>query len=87
MAMIEVSLGAPTGWRLRQLVEAIEFYSYGQYELARAQIRRVQTPLAQIEPGEREIACALSIGAVRHEIRKLSNARATLFGTVKVLAA
>lgn len=75
LALIEVSLGAPTGWRLRQLVEAIECYGLGQYDFAYAQAHRAQMPLAQIAPAERDMACVVSLGAIRHELRKLRDTR------------
>src|SRR5689334_19887880 len=80
MALIEVSLGAPTGWRLRQLVDAIELYTFGQFGGACALAQRAQATLADIQPGERTASCTLSLGAVRDEVRKLTFRFAQLFG-------
>jgi hypothetical protein len=71
LALIEVELGPPSAWRLRQLAVAIELYGYRQFELAYAQARRAQLPLAQIPEAERSATSPSSLGALRHEIRKL----------------
>lgn len=75
-ADVAVSAGAPTGWRLCQVLTAVELFELEWFALAIDQARRAQTPIEDIPANERSMTCPQPFGAVLHTVRRLKDAAA-----------
>lgn len=73
-AAVAVQLGEPVGYRLCRLVDALDFYGIGEFELAAAAARQAMLPLEQIDADQRNLSCALPFGAVLDRVRRLPSA-------------
>lgn len=73
-ADVAVSAGAPTGWRLCQVLTAVELFEQEWFALAIDQARRAQMPIADIPETERSMICSQPLGAVLHAVRRLKDA-------------
>jgi hypothetical protein len=72
-AAVAVSAGAPTDWRLCQIVTAIELFEQDWFDLAAEQARRAVLPIEKIPDDERGMTCAQPFGVVMHAVRRLKD--------------
>jgi hypothetical protein len=73
-AAVAVLAGAPTDWRLRQILTAVELFEQEWFVLAIDQARRAELPIEEIPDKERGMTCPQPFGAVLHAVRRLKDA-------------
>jgi hypothetical protein len=85
-AEVAVSAGAPTDWRLCQILTAIDLFEQDLFDLAIERALRAELPIDAIPKDELAIKCPRPFGAVLHTVRQLRDGMSRSPSRDRVLA-